>query len=113
MHELTIVQSMLDLCKKFSKGKEVTKVVVDVGKMAGIEPHFLKESFNVFKEDTICKNAFLDINLIDITIFCNNCQTTSKIDNYNFFCPKCNSDDTKIVTGQELYIQYLEIEEDK
>jgi len=112
MHEFTIVQSMLDLCKKHSKGKEVDRVVVDIGKMSGIEPHFLKESFNAFKEDTVCKDALLDINLIDITILCNKCQTKSKIEDYNFFCPKCNSGDTKVLSGQEMHIQYLELKEE-
>jgi len=111
MHEYTIVQSMLDICEKHSKGKEVDKVVVDIGKMSGIEPHFLQESFNVFKENTICKDATLEMNLIDITIVCKNCNKKSTVENYDFFCPVCQSGDTKVLTGQEMHIQYIELKE--
>jgi len=111
MHEFTIVQSMLDMCKKHSKGKKVDKVVVDIGKMSGIEPHFLKESFDTFKENTVCDEAVLDMNIIDITIVCDDCKAESKIENYDFFCPKCHSGNTKVLTGQEMHIQYLELKE--
>ncbi len=113
MHEFTIVQSMLDLCEKHAKGKEVDRVVVSIGALSGIEPHFLEDSFDVFKENSVCKNATLDINLIDITILCNSCRTKSKVENYNFFCPKCNSGDTKILSGQEMNIEYLELKEER
>ncbi len=113
MHEYSIVQSMLSLCEKYSKGKEVDKIVVKIGKMSGIEPHFLMESFNFFKENTICKDATMQMELIDITIICENCDKKSKVDSYNFFCPYCKSGNTKVLTGQEMLIDYIELKEEK
>ena len=112
MHEYSIVQSMLDLCEKHSKGKAVEKVAVKIGKMSGIEPHFLKESFEVFKEDTVCQNAVMEMELIDITIECQKCKEVSKVDHFNFYCPVCESGDTKVLTGQEMHIDYIVLKED-
>ena len=111
MHEYSIVQSMLDLCEKYSKGKQVDKVVVKIGKMSGIEPHFLKESFNVFKEETSCQDAAMEMQLIDITILCKDCGKKAIVDNFNFFCPYCKGGNTEVLTGQEMHIDYIELKE--
>ncbi len=111
MHEYSVVQSMIDLCNKYSQGQDIEKVVVNIGKMSGIEPHFLKESFNFFKEDTVCKNATIQMNLIDITILCLECNKESKIENLDFHCSYCKSGETKVLTGQEMHIDYIELKD--
>ena len=103
---------MIDLCEKHANGKLVDKVVVKIGKMSGIEPHFLQESFHVFKEDTVCRDAEIEMKIIDITILCVDCKNEAIVDSYNFFCPKCNSGNTKVLTGQEMHIEYIELKDD-
>jgi hydrogenase nickel incorporation protein HypA/HybF len=102
---------MLDICEKHSKGKQVDKVVVKIGKMSGIEPHFLQESFNVFKEGTACQDATMQMQLIDITIACKDCGKEAIVDNFNFFCPYCQGGNTEVLTGQEMHIDYIELKE--
>jgi len=111
MHELSIVQSMLKLCEEYSKGKKVTKVVVKIGKMGGVEPHFLKESFELFKEDTVCEEASMQIIETDIKIECQKCKNISKVEGFDFYCPKCKGGDTKVISGQEMHIDYIEVKE--
>lgn len=113
MHEYSVVMSMIDLCEKHAKGKPVEKVVTKIGKMSGIEPHFLKESFDIFKEDTICQEASMTINLIDITIRCTDCDKEATVDNYSFYCPYCKSGNTEVLTGQEMHIDYIELKDNK
>jgi hydrogenase nickel incorporation protein HypA/HybF len=111
MHELSIVQSMMKIIQKASKGKEVTKVVVKIGKMSGIEPYFLKESFDFFKENTVCKNAEMQIIETDVKIRCFECNGESVIKGYDFHCPVCGSEKTKIISGEEMHIEYIEVKE--
>ncbi len=111
MHEYSIVQSMLDLCEKHSNGKEIQKVVVKIGKMSGIEPHFLKSSFDLFKEDTLCHDAIMEMQLIDITLLCVDCNKEALVDSFNFYCPHCKGGNTKVLTGQEMHIDYIELKE--
>ncbi|NKQ41404.1 MAG: hydrogenase maturation nickel metallochaperone HypA [Sulfurovum sp.] len=113
MHEYSIVMSMLDLCEKHAKGKPVEKVVTKIGKMSGIEPHFLKDSFDIFKEDTVCSDASMTINLIDITIRCTDCAKEAMVDSYNFFCPHCEGGNTEVMTGQEMHIEYIELKDNQ
>ena len=111
MHELSVVQSMMKIIQKASKGKEVTKISVKIGKMSGIEPYFLKESFDFFKENTVCKNAEMQINETDIKIKCIECNRESEIKGYDFHCPVCGSEKTKIISGEEMHIEYIEVKE--
>jgi len=111
MHELSIVQSMMKIIDKYARGREVEKVVLKIGKMSGVEPHFLKESFDVFKENTICENASLEIIETDIKVKCNECNQVSQIEGFNFQCPNCNSNKTKIISGEEMHIEYIEVKE--
>ncbi len=111
MHELSVVQSMMKVVEKHAKNKEVAKVVVKIGKMSGIEPYFLKESFDFFKENTICKNAELEIIECEIKIKCDSCGAESEIEDFDFSCPECGSLKTKIISGEEMHIEYIEIKE--
>ena len=64
MHELSIVQSLVALCEKNAAvggAKEVVRIEVRIGRLSGIEPHYLQSAFEVYKAGTICENAELDI----------------------------------------------------
>ena len=66
MHEYSIVQSLIDSCDEHAKknsAKKVTKVVIKIGVLSGVEPHLLSEAFEAFKKDTICHEANLVINI--------------------------------------------------
>jgi len=112
MHEYSIVSSLLDVCEKQAKknsAQAIKSVNIKIGRLSGIEPHFMQSCFDVFKEDTICENATLHMEIIDTKIYCNACKQESIVYKNNFFCPTCKSPDTKILSGQEMIIQSIEI----
>lgn len=114
MHEYSIVASLINVCEKEADkqhAKAIKTIVLKVGRLSGIETHFLTQCFDVFKEDTLCANATLILELCDVIIECANCHEQSIIHNNNFFCPKCHSDQTTMVGGQELLVQSIEIVE--
>ncbi|MFT7003688.1 MAG: hydrogenase nickel incorporation protein HypA/HybF [Sulfurimonas sp.] len=115
MHEYSIVSSLLNLCEKEAKKNNATsvkKVTLQIGKLSAIDPHFMESSFDFFKEDTICKNATLVMKIIDIEIYCNACKSKNIILGKNFYCPDCKSGETKILKGQEMVIESIEIVEE-
>jgi hydrogenase nickel incorporation protein HypA/HybF len=102
---------MMKIVEDVAKDKEVTKIVVKIGKMSGIEPYFLKESFDIFKEGTICADAEMEIEEVDIKIKCAECGEESLIEGFDFHCPKCGSSKTSIIAGEEMHIDYIEVKE--
>ncbi len=103
--------STIALCEKHARGRPIKKIAMKIGKMSGINPHFLQESFDVFKEDSGCAEAVMEVELIDIKIKCKSCQKESVLDKYHFSCPVCQSTDIEIITGQEMHVDHIEIKE--
>ncbi|MCW8896156.1 hydrogenase maturation nickel metallochaperone HypA [Sulfurimonas sp.] len=113
MHEYSIVQSLLDSCEENAvknSATKVTKVVIKIGVMSGVEPELLKTAFDVFKEKTICEDAEFIINIQNVVIRCNKCLNEEVLDSIEYYCPKCKSTDLNILDGEDMYLMQLELE---
>ena len=52
MHELSIVQDLLKVCDTNATeqgASSVKRVEIQIGKLSGVEPHYLKKAFDAFK----------------------------------------------------------------
>ncbi len=116
MHEFSIVSSLMLLIEeqvKKHKADRVTRVVLGVGRLSGVEPDLLKIAFDTFKEKTVCENAELVIEIEDVKIKCRTCGAESVMgEKLSRRCPVCGSLNTQIVGGQDLYLKSLEMETD-
>ena len=112
MHEYSIVQSLLESCKEnavANKANKITKVVVKIGVMSGIEIELLKSAFNTFKEGSICNDAQFIVNRQPIIIKCLKCQKESTLSKNEYQCPICNSVELNIIDGEGMYLMQLEM----
>jgi len=115
MHEFSIVQSLLNLIEEYARennAKRVTKVVVSVGVLSGVEPHLLEMAFNTFKEGTVAEKAELVMETEKLRIKCMECGKESEKEEMNVVCPKCGSLNTQIIAGQDMFLKSLELEVD-
>lgn len=112
MHELSIVASLIELAEdnlKAQKAKEITKIVVKIGRLSGVETELFERCFETFKQDSLAKNATLEIELGEVIGECE-CGFKGLIKENVFYCPKCKGKDLKITEGEELYLMRLEME---
>lgn len=113
MHEYSIVQSLLDLCEQnaiSNNASKIFKVVVGVGELSAVEPTLLKTAFDTFKLDTIASDAIMEVQKIAIRVKCLDCGCEFTPTISNFLCQKCDSLNTKLISGDELLLLSLEIE---
>ena len=113
MHEFSVVQSLMGLIEENARqnnAKSVSKVVVKIGKMSGIEPHLLKIAFDTFKEKTICENAELEMVLQEVIAYCEDCQREFVIKEHRFICPFCNGFNLQIKDGEDMYLMSIEMD---
>ena len=113
MHEYSVVQSLLDACEENAKANnatKVTKVVVKIGVMSGVEPELLKTAFDTFKEQTVCESAEFIMNIQPIKIKCNSCLNESTLAKLEYCCPHCQSVELDVLDGEEMYLMQLELE---
>ncbi|WP_170019983.1 hydrogenase maturation nickel metallochaperone HypA [Campylobacter sp. RM16190] len=112
MHELSIVQDLVRLCEQNAakqNAKEIIKIEIKVGRLSGVEPHYLQSAFDVYKNETICSNAKLVINVQNIVIECNQCGLNTQLGENDFTCPKCGSQDLRVIDGEDMYLMRLEM----
>lgn len=112
MHEYSIVQSLLQSCEEHAAANDsehVTKVVVKIGTLSGVEPNLLETAFNTFKEKTICDGCEFIMNIQPVVIECFDCDSQSTLDKNEFFCPKCQSNKVKVIDGEEMFLMSLEM----
>jgi len=113
MHEYSIVQSLVEECEEHAKknsASKVTKVVVKIGVMSGVEPHLLEEAFHLFKEGTICDGCEYVMNIQKVKIECLTCGDISELEKNEYICPECKSIEIKIIDGEDMFLMQLELE---
>lgn len=115
MHEMAIVNNLLDECERIrinNKATKITRVRVSIGRLSGVEEHYFKEAFNAFTSDNNSSyfKASLEINNKDLVLRCNACAKEFIQDKNEFCCKYCNSLDVVITSGEELILEQLELE---
>ncbi len=113
MHEYSIVQSLLDSCEenvKQNDATKVTKVVVKIGVLSGVEPDLLKTAFDTFKDKTICEESEFIMNIQPVLIKCQTCGKESELQKHEYSCPKCESIEIEILDGEDMFLMQLEME---
>lgn len=112
MHEYSIVQSLLNSCEEHvveNNASSVSKVVVKIGVMSGVEPDLLQTAFDTFKEATVCENAEFVINIQNVIILCTECKTEKVLQELEYKCDNCGSINVEVVDGEEMYLMQLEL----
>ncbi|MDH4943624.1 hydrogenase/urease nickel incorporation protein HypA [Sulfurimonas sp. C5] len=112
MHEYSIVQSLLNSCEEHAaenNASSVSKVVVKIGVMSGVEPDLLQTAFDTFKEKSVCENAEFVINIQKVIIVCNECKTEKVLEELEYKCDNCGSINVEVIDGEEMYLMQLEL----
>jgi hydrogenase nickel incorporation protein HypA/HybF len=61
MHELSIAHAIVEMVTDQAEGKRVTRVVVEIGKLAAVFPDALRFGFEVASEGTSASGASLEV----------------------------------------------------
>ena len=113
MHELSIAQSILDIVNQHLPADNtaaVKSVKVRIGKLSNVLPDSLLFCFEAITKDSDFENTRLILNIIPITIECKDCKKIAEISDFAFSCPSCNSAEIKVITGNDLNVEEIEIE---
>jgi len=114
MHELSIAQNIVEIIQQRIpelEWKQVTAVRVKIGTVAGIVPDSLKFSFQAITAESALCNAQLITEHIPFRVHCCSCNTTSVNEDGFAMCGKCESTDIKVLSGTEMHVVEIELEE--
>ena len=114
MHEMSIAQNIIDIIRDHVKPEEesnVRSIRLKLGEFSGVVRESLEFCFSSLINDTPLQKARLEIEDVRISAHCGTCGQTSALEYGIFICPLCGSNNMKILSGTELQIETIEIEE--
>ncbi len=114
MHEFSVAMSIIEVVEKEASeinSKSVSEITLDIGTMAGIEYYALDTALEMAVKDTILEKAAITVNRIDAIARCSVCKYEFLIKNITDVCPSCGSFFSDIISGKELKIKSIVVEE--
>lgn len=114
MHELPIMQNVLDIVLKYSQQNNAThvyRVNLAIGELSGIVSDWAQRYFAMISAGTIAEHAIINIEAIPAKIKCLACGSETVIQSVytEFRCFKCKSMEVQMITGREFFIDSIEI----
>ncbi|MEV5510772.1 hydrogenase maturation nickel metallochaperone HypA [Streptomyces orinoci] len=115
MHELSIATVIVERAEELARrhgAERVDAVRVRVGELAGVVPDALLFSFEVARQGTALDEARLLIEEVPGRARCEPCGTDFAVGVPPFlWCPRCERPCERLLSGRELEITAIELEE--
>jgi hydrogenase nickel incorporation protein HypA/HybF len=112
VHELALAESIVHLALGHAAGRRVTGVGVKVGALRQVVPDSLSFSFELVVQGTAAEGAFLEIEGVEAAGRCARCGVESRISAFPLRCEGCGELGLEVVRGEELRVEWVEVEED-
>jgi hydrogenase nickel incorporation protein HypA/HybF len=111
LHELSIAESIVRIASRHAKGRRVTKVKLEIGHLRQVVPSALAFGFELVAEGTPVEGAELEMEEVPAIGMCRECGVESQLRNFPLQCGACGGFDLKVLRGEELLVESLELEE--
>jgi hydrogenase nickel incorporation protein HypA/HybF len=111
MHETAIVEDMFRIIGEVARKENLSridKVHFSIGEMMQIVPDLFRFAFDAAKENTIAKEAELEIEFLPVKMRCKSCGHEFVVRKQHFSCDACGSFDLDMIQGREMLIKSIE-----
>jgi hydrogenase nickel incorporation protein HypA/HybF len=115
MHELAIVQSMLDIVLEHArqgKAQRVQSIGLKIGELRDLVDEYMQSYFDYLSKDTIAAGAILKIERLPVIFLCEACGNKFPVrlqEVERITCPHCGDEKVNLFSGREFYIDHLEV----
>lgn len=108
MHELAIVESVVDAITTRLPEARIAAVRLEIGQLSGVVPDAVRFCFELATEGTALQGATLDIVEVPALGRCRSCRAEFGPQDMIMLCP-CGSADVEAIAGFELRIVSVEV----
>ena len=110
MHEMSMIQSVVEICEGHAGGRRVTGVVLEIGELSGVVPDSIEFCFDACTRETLLEGARLKLVMVPGLGSCPSCRHEVPIASLFDPCQNCGAFGLAIVSGQDLRVRELELE---
>jgi hydrogenase nickel incorporation protein HypA/HybF len=111
MHEMSITQGIIDLCLKHAVGRQIHSVDIEIGELSSVVAEAIEFCFEACSRDTLLEGARLNIIHIPGAGLCQECGSETALKELFGSCQHCGSDRVTIVSGEELRVREIEVDD--
>jgi hydrogenase nickel incorporation protein HypA/HybF len=113
MRELQSMQILLNkLLLQVREPQRVRSVHVAIGEISELDQSLLQQHWLDFRKGTPAEQAPLHFRLIKAEVQCMACFSKYHPAEGKIHCPQCGSYGAKILSGEEFYLESIELEDD-
>jgi hydrogenase nickel incorporation protein HypA/HybF len=111
VHELSVAGAVLETVERHARGRPVSVVNLRVGRLRQVVPESLLFYWGIVARDTVCDGSRLDLVDVHARLRCGECEHDWEPEFAIFRCTECGSGEVAIAAGDELEVEYIEVEE--
>ena len=111
MHELGLISAMVKSIETIVKEQglhEVRKIVLEVGELSGVVPHYMEACYPAAVYKTFMENTVLELETIPGIVRCRDCGREFNAVAQDFHCPVCHGQDMEILSGNDVLIKEID-----
>jgi len=113
MRELSETQSILDkalLKVHESNAKRIKNLQLAIGEISELNQDFIQDHWDKISKGTPAEQARLHFRLINAEVQCMACFIKYQPLDGRIHCPQCGSVGAKILSGEEFYLESIELD---
>ncbi len=111
MHEMGMAEATLDMLLEVAGGSRVKRVKLRIGKYLLVVPDSFQFSFELASAGTSAEGAQLQFEETPAVLRCRQCGKEGETAAVPFVCPNCTSPDVDLVSGDEMFLEEIELED--
>jgi len=114
MHELPVIQSILDVVLNHAHMNQVSKVhsiALAIGELSDLQDEWLQRYFDYISKGTLAEGARLVIERTPVVLKCANCAKEIPVkagEMNDMVCPECGNKELTLISGREYFIKSME-----
>lgn len=113
MHELAVAQALVEQVESVirqHRAQSASLIRVRIGPLSGVVSELLGNAFPLAAAGSRMEHAVLDLVAAPITVRCETCGAETEATMNRLVCGACGDWHTRIVSGDELLLESVELE---
>jgi hydrogenase nickel incorporation protein HypA/HybF len=113
MHELAVSESILEIAERYAKqagASRVTDLYLVIGNLSSIVDDSVQFYWEILTENSLCAGSKLHFQRVPSQLLCLNCTHEYTLASGLEPCPACGSAKVKVTSGDQFYLDNIEIE---
>lgn len=113
MHELSVTENILEIAIRHAERAEATRISelnLVIGDLASIIDDSVQFYWEILTKNTIAEESRLHFKRIQTVLECKNCNQEYQPNGKDLVCPTCGGIQINIISGNEFYLESINIE---